>query len=64
VQALEQGLPDFSWYNIPKRGEMFQITTKISNEHKLYQMAAKYLDQMSTKFQNSNWLHLNVDITN
>jgi hypothetical protein len=22
------GLPDFSWYNIPKRGEKYQMTTK------------------------------------
>jgi hypothetical protein len=22
------GLPDFSWYNIPKRGELYQTTTK------------------------------------
>jgi hypothetical protein len=39
-----QGLPDFSWYNIPKRGKMYQITIKyikwpqnISNGHKIYQ---------------------------
>jgi hypothetical protein len=29
------GLPDFSWYNIPKRG-------KIPNNHKIYQMGTKY----------------------
>jgi hypothetical protein len=29
------GLPDFSWYNIPKR-------EKIPNSHKIYQSATKY----------------------
>jgi hypothetical protein len=24
----ETGLPDFSWYNIPNRGKMYQMTTK------------------------------------
>jgi hypothetical protein len=34
-------LPDFSWYNIPKRGEIYQMTSKytrlpkIPNEHKM-----------------------------
>jgi hypothetical protein len=32
------GLPDFSWYNIPKTG----IPTDLPNVHKTYQMAIKY----------------------
>jgi hypothetical protein len=30
-------LPDFSWSKIPKRGKIYQITTKY-----MYQMAIKY----------------------
>jgi hypothetical protein len=26
--VLEPELPDFSWYNIPKRGKIYQMTTK------------------------------------
>jgi hypothetical protein len=29
------GLPDFSWYKIPKRGEIYK------NDHKMYQMGIK-----------------------
>jgi hypothetical protein len=31
------GLPDFSWYNIPKLGK------NIQNDHKLYHMATDYI---------------------
>jgi hypothetical protein len=34
------GLPDFSWYNIPKN---------LPNNHKIYQMTVKYIDQMAVK---------------
>jgi hypothetical protein len=34
---LPPGLPDFPWYNIPKRG-------KKPNYHKMYQMALKYIN--------------------
>jgi hypothetical protein len=27
-QSLGSGLPDFSWYKIPKLGNIYQITTK------------------------------------
>jgi hypothetical protein len=33
---METGLPDFSWYNIPKRRKI------MPNNHKMYQMATKY----------------------
>jgi hypothetical protein len=35
------GLPDFSWYNVPQREKMYQITENIPNGHKTYQMAVK-----------------------
>jgi hypothetical protein len=37
------GLPHFSWYNIPKRGENIKWPQNISNGHKIYQMATKYI---------------------
>jgi hypothetical protein len=36
LKDFETGLPDFSRYNIPKRGK------NIPTEHKAYQMADKY----------------------
>jgi hypothetical protein len=43
------GLPDFSCFNIPKRGKIYQITRKytkwpenIPNGQKIYQTAVKY----------------------
>jgi hypothetical protein len=33
------GLPDFSWYKIPKRGKI--CTNNLTNDHKIYQMAVK-----------------------
>jgi hypothetical protein len=30
VDALGSGLPDFSWYKIPKWGEMYQMATKFT----------------------------------
>jgi hypothetical protein len=35
IKGCAPGLPDFSWYNIPKAWKMYQITTKV------YQMAVK-----------------------
>jgi protoporphyrinogen oxidase len=42
-------LPDFSWFNIPQRRKIYQMTIKytklpqnIPNGHKIYQMATKY----------------------
>jgi hypothetical protein len=36
------GLPDFSWYNIPKREKyIYQITKKLPIVQKVYQMAVK-----------------------
>jgi hypothetical protein len=37
------GLPDFSWYSIPKRGK------NIPNNHKIYQMAPNYIYQIAVK---------------
>jgi hypothetical protein len=36
------GLPDFSWYNIPKWQKYSQCPQNIPNAHKIYQMATKY----------------------
>jgi hypothetical protein len=38
----EAGLPDYSWHNIPKRGEMYQIAAKLPIGHKIFQMAIIY----------------------
>jgi hypothetical protein len=35
--GIGAGLPDFSWYNIPKRG-------KVPNDHKIYQNSLKYIN--------------------
>jgi hypothetical protein len=40
----------FSWHNLPKRGEIYQITTKLPNCHKIYQMAVKYSEWPNYKF--------------
>jgi hypothetical protein len=37
------GLPDFSWYSIPKRGKIYQ------NDHKFYQLAKKYIYEMAVE---------------
>jgi hypothetical protein len=45
------GLPDFSWYIIPKRGKMYQMNTKctewlknIPNGCKIFQIAINYIN--------------------
>jgi hypothetical protein len=35
-------LPDFSWYNIPKRGKTYQMTTKLPNAHKIHPIVVIY----------------------
>jgi hypothetical protein len=30
------GLPDFSWHNLPKRGQIYQITSTLPNGHKIH----------------------------
>jgi hypothetical protein len=40
--ASATGLPDFTLFNIPKRGKIYQIATKLPNGHKIYQMAVTY----------------------
>jgi hypothetical protein len=37
MTLLLAGLPDFSWYKIPKREKIYQITTSY-----IYQMSIKY----------------------
>jgi hypothetical protein len=36
------GLPDFSWYNIPKWGKIYKMTAKLPNAHEMYPMVIKY----------------------
>jgi hypothetical protein len=45
-RVSETGLPDFSWYNIPKRKQIL-----ISSD-KMYKIDVKYLDQMVIKYTN------------
>jgi hypothetical protein len=47
--SLPAGLPDFSWYKIPKRGKIYQITTNrtkcqwnITKDRKMDQVSIKY----------------------
>jgi hypothetical protein len=56
-------MPDFSWYNLPKRGKMYQMTTKdtkwpqnIYNGHKMDQMVIKY-----TKWQQNIYNGRKID---
>jgi hypothetical protein len=37
----DSGLPDFSWYSIPKREKIYRITTKYTKCPKIYQMDVK-----------------------
>jgi hypothetical protein len=50
------GLPDLSWYNLPKWGKIFQMTIKhtkrkqdIPNDRKIHQMALKCIDIFGCK---------------
>jgi hypothetical protein len=36
VSMCASGLPDSSWHNIPKRGKIYQISTKLLNDLKIY----------------------------
>jgi hypothetical protein len=40
--CFQQSGADFYWYNIPKRGKIFQMTTKLPNAYKIYPMVVKY----------------------
>jgi hypothetical protein len=40
-QNINPGLPNFSWHNIPKRGKMYQMTTKYNKWPQKYQMAGR-----------------------
>jgi hypothetical protein len=42
------GLPDFSWYNIPKRGKTYQITIKYSKWPQNILTGSK-IEQMAVK---------------
>jgi hypothetical protein len=34
-KKLAAGLSDFSWHNLPKRGKIYQIGTKLPNGHRV-----------------------------
>jgi hypothetical protein len=36
------GMPDFSWYNIPKREKYTNWPNNVLNGHKIYQITTKY----------------------
>jgi hypothetical protein len=55
---LPPGLPDFSWYNIPKQGEncvpndhiiLYQTVKNIPNDHIIDQTVIKYVYKMAIK---------------
>jgi hypothetical protein len=73
VNSLFVGLPDFVWYNLPKRGIIYQKTTKIPPDHnipishvdKLYRIAIKYISKYSSPgpsktYQNWDFWHENM----
>jgi hypothetical protein len=37
----QPGLPDFSWYNIPKLGKCTELPFSVLNNNKIYQMTVK-----------------------
>jgi hypothetical protein len=39
--ACRPGLPDISWYKIPKRGKIYQMTPNIPKGHKIFPIAVK-----------------------
>jgi hypothetical protein len=42
-QSLSTGLPDFPWYNVPKREKYSKnIPYNMPNGHKISQIATKY----------------------
>jgi hypothetical protein len=56
------GLPDFSRYNISKRGEIYQITIKTPNGHKICKPIGLKIDQIDLKRTNIfHWMtHQNL----
>jgi hypothetical protein len=55
-RCFQSGLPDFSWYSIPKWGEIYHMARKytkgpenIPNGSKIDHMARKYTDSFHSK---------------
>jgi hypothetical protein len=44
-KRAETGLPDFSFYNIPKRGKLTKLPTNIPNDHNMFHLAEKFTKQ-------------------
>jgi hypothetical protein len=51
--ACRPGLPDFSWYNIPKQGKIYQITTKLQIGPKIHITNGRNIFQMVIKCTNT-----------
>jgi hypothetical protein len=51
ILSIRSGLPDFSWYNVPKRGKIYQIIIKYSEWLQNIQNCRK-IDQMAIKYTN------------
>jgi hypothetical protein len=41
LHQLGAGLPDFSWYNIPKREKYTKLSQNVPSDHKMYQVTTK-----------------------
>jgi hypothetical protein len=55
--STQPGLPDFSLFNIPKRGETYLIATKLPKGHEIYQMD-KNLFRLAIEY--TNFIHSNA----
>jgi hypothetical protein len=51
------GLPDFSWYNIPKWGKVCQVATKLPNCHNIYQITiiCRYIQNGQRIYKLFSW---------
>jgi hypothetical protein len=50
--VVESGLPDFSWYKIPKLEKYTKLPQTIPNVHKIYLTKDRKMDQVSIKYTN------------
>jgi hypothetical protein len=41
ARTYNAGLPDFSWFKIPKQGKYTKLPQNIPNGHKIFPMAVK-----------------------
>jgi hypothetical protein len=59
------GLPDFCWYNIPKRGKYTKRPQNVPKDHKIYQMVGKLtecpLDILTSSIERPSKIYTNWD---